>query len=83
MFPTQAVDSFHRAVRAHVQGELGGLEPAAVLGVKQLINAGLDESSRMDLANMRESYAQAARLATGVPSQRFKMIARKEIKHKL
>lgn len=83
IFPSQPVQSFHTAVRTHIQTELRGLDPGAVLGVKRLINAGLEESCKMDLANMRESYAQAERLASGVPEQRFAMIARKEIKHKL
>ncbi|EKM55385.1 uncharacterized protein PHACADRAFT_255976 [Phanerochaete carnosa HHB-10118-sp] len=83
IFPEQPVESFHAAVRAQVQNELEGLDHSACLEVKQLIKTGLAESNNLDSVNMRESYAQAARIASGVPRERFGKIARKEIKHKL
>lgn len=83
IFPEQPAESFHAAVRAHIQQELKGLDHSACLGVKQLIKAGLSESNNLDSVNLRESYAQSARIASGVPRQRFAQIARKEIKHKL
>ncbi|PIL23897.1 hypothetical protein GSI_13648 [Ganoderma sinense ZZ0214-1] len=83
IFPEQPVPSFHAAVRKHVQSELEGLDPSAVLGVKQLIKAGLNDQHNLDTVNLRESYGQAERFEGGVPMERFAKIARKEIKHKL
>ena len=83
IFPKQSVESFHAAVRAHVQSELESLDLSAVLEVKKLIKSGLEESNNSDAANLRESYAQSARMASGVPRERFRKIARKELKHKL
>lgn len=83
IFLEQPAESFHAAVRAHVQKELEGLDHSACLEVKQLIKSGLAECNNPDAVNMRESYAQAARIASGVPRERFAKIARKEIKHKL
>ena len=51
--------------------------------IKELIQAGINEKNSKDGTNLRESYAQAERFATGVPLQRFMQIANKEIKHKL
>ena len=83
IFPEQPVPSFQTAVRALVLAELEGLEPAAVLGVKKLIKAGLNDQHNLDAVNLRESYAQASRFETGVPGERFAKIARKELEHKL
>lgn len=83
IFPEQPVPSFHAAVRKHVLSELEGLDPSAVLGVKQLIKAGLNDQHNPDSVNLRESYGQAERFEGGVPIERFAKIARKEIKHKL
>lgn len=70
-------------MRAHVLSELDSLEPSAVLGVKALVKRAFQESNDPDAAIMRESYAQAERIASGVPAQRFAAIAKKEIRHKL
>lgn len=70
-------------MRTHIQQELKGLDHSACLEVKQLIKAGLSENNDLDAVNLRESYAQSARIASGVPRQRFAQVARKEIKHKL
>ena len=83
IFPSQSVGSFHAAVRQHVKNELENLVPEAVLKVKQLIKEGLNEQNNYDATNLRESYAQAERLATGVPTERFDRIAANELKHKL
>ncbi len=83
IFPDQSVESFHSAVRKHFQVELDSLDVSAVLRVKQLIKRGLAEANDPDAVNMRESYAQAERIASGVPNERFAKVARKEIKHKL
>ncbi|GJE87194.1 ClpP/crotonase-like domain-containing protein [Phanerochaete sordida] len=83
IFNEQPVEAFQAAVRKHVQEELDSLDHSACLHVKQLIKAGLAESNNPDAVNLRESYAQAARIASGVPAERFGKIARKEIKHKL
>ncbi|KAF7793032.1 hypothetical protein EIP86_004137 [Pleurotus ostreatoroseus] len=83
IFPSQAPESFHAAVRKHVHAELDSLEPTAVLGVKQLVKRAFQESNDPDAAIMRESYAQAERISSGIPAQRFAAIARKEIRHKL
>lgn len=50
-----------------MQHELEGLDPTALLAVKRLIRAGLYEKNNPDAVNMRESYEQAARIASGVP----------------
>ena len=63
--------------------ELEGLDPGALLGVKRLIKAGLNDQHNLDAVNLRESYAQASRFETGIPIDRFAKIARKELKHKL
>jgi len=83
IFPTQSVDSFHMAVRKQLLDELYGLDPTALLEVKKLIRAGLKDKNDPDAVNLRESYAQAARFASGIPMEQFAKIARKEIKHKL
>ena len=83
IFPEQPVPSFQAAVRAHVRSELEGLDPSAVLGVKRLIKAGLNDQHDLDSVNLRESYAQAELFEGGVPIERFAKIAIKEIKHKL
>ncbi|KAG5727648.1 Delta(3,5)-Delta(2,4)-dienoyl-CoA isomerase [Termitomyces sp. T112] len=83
IFPDQSVDSFHAAVRKQVLGELRGLDPVALLEVKRLIGAGLKDKNDPDAVNLRESFAQAARFASGIPYERFSKIFRKEIKHKL
>lgn len=64
-------------------GEMDQLVPEAVLKIKQLLRTGLNEKNNMDAVNLRESYAQAERFSSGVPSERFRKIAAKEIRHKL
>lgn len=83
IYPEQSVASFHNEVRKSVLYDLEGLDPTAVLSVKNLIQAGLHEKNNMDAVNLREGYAQAARFASGSPAERFRKIATKEIKHKL
>ncbi|KIJ69453.1 hypothetical protein HYDPIDRAFT_172848 [Hydnomerulius pinastri MD-312] len=83
IFPSQPTESFHAAVREHLLSELDGLDQSSVLTIKSLLKAGLSEKNNPDAVNLRESYAQAQKFATGIPSIRFGMIARKEIKHKL
>ncbi|KAJ7632570.1 ClpP/crotonase-like domain-containing protein [Roridomyces roridus] len=83
IFPQQSVESFHAAVRKLLLEELRGLDPSAVLVVKKLIKTGLHEKNNPDGVNLRESYAQAERFASGIPAIQFMRIANKEIKHKL
>ncbi|KIP09105.1 hypothetical protein PHLGIDRAFT_29221 [Phlebiopsis gigantea 11061_1 CR5-6] len=83
IFPKQPLEAFQAAVKKQVQDDLDSLEPSAVLQVKSLIRYACEEQNSIDSANLRESYAQAARLAGGIPRERFAQIARKEIKHKL
>ncbi|KAF5381027.1 hypothetical protein D9615_003915 [Tricholomella constricta] len=83
IFPAQSAESFHLAVRKQLLEELHGLDPTALLEVKRLIRAALKDKNDPDAVNLRESYAQAARFASGVPMEQFAKIARKEIKHKL
>lgn len=83
IFPEQPVNSFHAAIRQTLLDELHGLDPTAVLVMKQLIRAGLNDKNDPDAVNLRESYAQAERFASGIPAKQFARIARKEIKHKL
>ena len=70
-------------MRRHLLEELEGLEPTALLVTKKLLRAGLDEKNNPDAVNLRETYAQAERFASGIPGVRFGMVARKEIRHKL
>ncbi|KAF7967687.1 hypothetical protein HWV62_33381 [Athelia sp. TMB] len=79
----QPVEEFHAAVRAVLLSELQGLDPTALLVVKRLLKAGLADKNDPDAVNLRESYAQAERFASGIPGERFRKIAAKEIKHKL
>ncbi|KAJ7046732.1 ClpP/crotonase-like domain-containing protein [Mycena alexandri] len=83
ILPLQSWESFHAAVRAIVAEDLRGLDPAALLSVKRLIRTGLTEKNNPDAANLRESYAQAERFSSGIPSRQFKRIATRQIKHKL
>ncbi|PFH54396.1 hypothetical protein AMATHDRAFT_135442 [Amanita thiersii Skay4041] len=83
IYPAQPTESFHAAVRKHVLDDLGGLDTTSVLVMKKLIKTGLNEKNNPDAVNLRESYEQAARFASGSPSERFARIAKKEIKHKL
>lgn len=70
-------------MKRRVSAELDGLVAEAVLKTKQLLLLGLKERNNMDSALLREGYAQAERLASGVPTERFTKIAQKEIRHKL
>ena len=83
ILPEQPVPEFHNAVRRIVLAELEGLDPAAVLGIKRLIKAGLNDQNDFDAVNLRETYALAERFASGVPADRLGKVARKELKHKL
>lgn len=83
IFPSKSTETFHLAVRQYLHSELKGLDPASILAVKSLIKTGLAEKNNPDALNLRESYAQAERFRSGVPSIRFGMLARKEIRHKL
>jgi len=83
IFPETPIDEFHRSVNRRVSSDLDGLVAEAVLKTKQLLRFGLNERNNMDSALLREGYAQAERTASGIPSERFAKIARKEIRHKL
>ncbi|KAI0695923.1 ClpP/crotonase [Cytidiella melzeri] len=83
IFPSQKATEFHATVRKHLLSELDSLVPSSVLGVKKLIKYGLNEQNSFDGAILRESIAQADRIASGIPAERFGMVSRKEIKHKL
>ncbi|KAK0459679.1 ClpP/crotonase-like domain-containing protein [Desarmillaria tabescens] len=83
IFPSSSADEFHAAIRRHLQSELEGLDPTALLSVKRLLRAGLDDKNNPDAVNLRESYAQSERFASGIPAERFGQIARREIRHKL
>lgn len=56
IFPEQSVIAFQEAVRQEVLSELEGLDPTAVLTIKSLIQAGLNEKNNMDAVNLREGY---------------------------
>ena len=58
IFPEQSVKSFPAAVRQTLLDELHGLDPTAVLGIKQLIRAGLNDKNDPDAVNLRESYGE-------------------------
>ena len=77
------MEEFHKSVRSHVLSELDGLDKTAVLKVKALLKAGEAAQNDPDATNLRESYAQAERLSSPVPQERFGKLARKEIRHKL
>ncbi|KAJ7740658.1 ClpP/crotonase-like domain-containing protein [Mycena maculata] len=83
ILPFQPVEDFHAAVRAIIVENLRGLDPNALLAVKKLIRTGLTEKNNPDAVNLRESYAQAERFSSGIPTRQFIRIAAKEIKHKL
>jgi peroxisomal 3,2-trans-enoyl-CoA isomerase len=83
IFPSQSTESFHSAIRKHLLAEMEGLQPSALLASKRLLRAGLNDKNDPDLVNLRESFEQAERLASGIPEERFRQIARREIKHKL
>lgn len=83
VFPETPVDEFHQSVKRRVSTDLDGLVAEAVLKTKQLLRLGLKEKNDVDSTLLREGYAQAERLTSGVPLERFTKIARKEIRHKL
>ena len=83
IFPKQSTEAFNVTVREYISNQLAGLDPSAVVKIKELIQYGINEKNSKDGTNLRESYAQAERFASGIPEKRFGMIARKEIKHKL
>ncbi|KAI0831199.1 ClpP/crotonase [Trametes gibbosa] len=83
ILPDQPTPEFQAAVRKCVLADLDGLDPTALLTVKKLLKAGLNEQNNFDAVNLRESYAQAERLASGIPGERFSKIAKREMKHKL
>ncbi|KXN82073.1 Enoyl-CoA delta isomerase 2, mitochondrial [Leucoagaricus sp. SymC.cos] len=83
IFPQQPVESFHKEVWNLLKAELENLDPTAVLTTKKLIKAGLNDKNDFDAINLRESYAQAERFASGIPFVQFARIANKEIRHKL
>ncbi|KAH9854125.1 ClpP/crotonase [Lenzites betulinus] len=83
ILPDQTVPEFHAAIRKLVLAELDGLDPTALLNVKKLVKAGLNDQNNFDAVNLRESYAQAERIASGIPAERFMKIAKKELRHKL
>ena len=83
IFAKQSAEEFNTTVRKYVSDQLAGLDPTALLKIKELIQYGINEKNSKDGTNLRESYAQAERFASGIPTKRFGMIARKEIKHKL
>ncbi|KAK7054937.1 hypothetical protein VNI00_003400 [Paramarasmius palmivorus] len=83
IIPAQSDKELHAAVRSRLLEQLHGLDPSALLAVKKLLRAGLNDKNDPDAVNLRESYAQAERFASGTPAIQFARIARKEIKHKL
>ena len=78
-----SAEEFNKLVRAHVLSELENLDPVALLTNKWLLKAAAWDRGNPDAVNMRESYSQAQRFASGVPRERFGKIARKELRHKL
>ncbi|KAI0656579.1 ClpP/crotonase [Cubamyces menziesii] len=83
IMPKQPILEFQAAVRKLVLGELHGLDPEALLGMKRLIKIGLNEQHNFDGVNLRESYAVAERFTSGIPNERLEKVARKELRHKL
>ncbi|KAJ7583935.1 ClpP/crotonase-like domain-containing protein [Mycena floridula] len=83
ILPAGSYEDFHKSVKALILDKMSGLDPQALLSVKKLIRAGLNDKNNPDAVNLRESFAQAERFATGVPAKRFGQIARREIRHKL
>mgnify|MGYP001258083328 CR=1 FL=1 len=56
LYPEQDVESFQNVVRKDILRELDGLDHAAILTMKSLIQAGLHEKNNMDAVNLREGY---------------------------
>ncbi|KAG8746668.1 hypothetical protein FRC10_003972, partial [Ceratobasidium sp. 414] len=83
IFSADNTESFHKVAREYVLDRLDGLDPAALLSTKRMIQAAVHEKNDPRAANLRESFAQAERFAGGVPAFRFGQLARKEIKHRL
>ncbi|KAI0341712.1 ClpP/crotonase [Trametopsis cervina] len=83
IFPAQSDTELHATVRKHILSETQSLDRTALLGIKQQIKFGLNEQNSFDAVNLRESFAQADTIASGLPAKRFGMIAKKQLKHKL
>ncbi|KZS99290.1 ClpP/crotonase [Sistotremastrum niveocremeum HHB9708] len=83
IIPAESDVDFKEKVRKHLLCELENLDWTAMLASKRLIKEGLDAKNSFDATNLRESYSQADRFASGIPSARFAQIARKELRHKL
>ena len=58
IFPEQSVPHFQEAVRQEILSELEGLDPTAILSIRSLIQAGLNEKNNMDAVNLREGYGK-------------------------
>ncbi|CUA72387.1 peroxisomal D3,D2-enoyl-CoA isomerase [Rhizoctonia solani] len=83
IFCAEDTSSFHRLVREYLLDRIDGLDPAALLSTKRMIQAAVHEKNDPRVVNFRESFAQAERFAGGVPAHRFGQLARKEVKHRL
>ncbi|ELU44550.1 hypothetical protein AG1IA_01410 [Rhizoctonia solani AG-1 IA] len=83
VFSAEDTTGFHRQAREHLLDRLDGLDPAALLSTKRMIQAGVHEKNDPRVVNFRESFLQAERFAGGVPGRRFGQLARKEVKHRL
>ncbi|CAE6525466.1 unnamed protein product [Rhizoctonia solani] len=83
IFSAEDPSSFHQLVREYLLDRLDGLDPAALLSTKRMLQAAVHEKNDPRAVNFRESFAQAERFAGGVPAHRFGQLARKEIKHRL
>ncbi|CAE6462032.1 unnamed protein product [Rhizoctonia solani] len=83
IFSAEDTPSFHRVSREYLLDRLDGLDPAALLSTKRMIQAAVHEKNDPRVVNFRESFAQAERFAGGVPAHRFGQLARKEVKHRL
>ncbi|KAL5533314.1 hypothetical protein ACEPAF_5090 [Sanghuangporus sanghuang] len=83
IFPKQSCESFHGTIRRHLEEQIDGLNPRAMLKIKQLIQFGINEKNSKDAVNLRESYAQAECFATGIPTRRLVQLVDGQIRHRL
>ncbi|KAL5529047.1 hypothetical protein ACEPAG_5021 [Sanghuangporus baumii] len=83
IFPKQSCESFHGTIRRYLEEQIDGLNPRAMLKIKQLIQLGINEKNSKDAVNLRESYAQAECFATGIPTRRLVQLVDGQIRHRL
>lgn len=79
ILPAQSAEAFQAHVRREIYEKIVDLDPSAFLAVKRLIKQGLRDKNDADAVNLRESYEQASRIASGIPGMRFHFASKPDV----